>query len=108
MGNDEMLDTRRRTEDMFKGTVYIYGLPREIADVREVQVELRDGASMAEVIAALKQKVPALDGTVFRSGEDRLHELYKFNVNGTFYYDGQDFKLKRDDRIALLMPVQGG
>ena len=93
---------------MFKGVVYIYGLPREIADVREVPVELRDGANMGEVIAALKKAVPALDGTVFRKGEDRLQELYKFNINGDFYYDGQDFRLYKEDRIALLMPVQGG
>ena len=93
---------------MFKGVVYIYGLPREIADVREVPVELSDGAGMAEVIAALKEKVPALEGPVFREGENRLQELYKFNINGTFYYAGQDFQLQREDRIALLMPIQGG
>jgi molybdopterin converting factor small subunit len=93
---------------MFKGVVYIYGLPREIADVREVQVELKDGATMSEVIAELKKKVPALEGPVFRKGEDRLQELYKFNINGDFYYDGQDFQLNKEDRIALLMPVQGG
>lgn len=93
---------------MFKGVVYIYGLPREIADVREVPVELNDGAGMAEVIAALREKVPALDGPVFQQGKDRLREFYKFNVNGTFYYAGQDFKLQKEDRIALLMPVTGG
>ena len=93
---------------MFKGVVYIYGLPREIADVREVPVELSDGAGMSEVIAALKEKVPALDGTVFQAGQNRLREFYKFNINGTFYYAGQDFKLQKEDRIALLMPIQGG
>jgi molybdopterin converting factor small subunit len=93
---------------MFKGKVYIYGLPREIADVREVEVELNDDATMGEVIAAIKEKVPALDGPVFRKGENRLVELYKFNVNGDFYYDGQDFRLNIKDRIALLMPVTGG
>jgi molybdopterin converting factor small subunit len=93
---------------MFNGIVYIYGLPREIADVREVHVELKDGASMGEVIAALKKEVPALEGPVFREGENRLQHLYKFNVNGNFYYDGQDFQLQKEDRIALLMPVTGG
>jgi molybdopterin converting factor small subunit len=93
---------------MFKGVIYIYGLPREIADVREVPVELSEGAGMSEVVAALKEKVPALEGPVIRTGENRLRELYKFNINGTFYYDGQDFKLQPGDRIALLMPVTGG
>jgi molybdopterin converting factor small subunit len=93
---------------MFKGVIYIYGLPREIADIREVPVDLSDGAGMSEVVAALKEKIPALEGPVIRTGENRLRELYKFNINGTFYYDGQDFQLHKEDRIALLMPVTGG
>jgi molybdopterin converting factor small subunit len=86
----------------------MYGLPYEITALREVEVALKDGAGMAEVIAALREKVPALDGPVFRPGENRLQELYKFNINGQLYYDGTDFALRRGDRIALLVPVTGG
>jgi molybdopterin converting factor small subunit len=93
---------------MFKCVVQIFGLPREISDLREVEVELKDGASMGEVIAALRQKIPALEGPVIRNREDRLVEYYKFNVNGLFYFDGMDFQLQSGDRIALLMPVTGG
>jgi molybdopterin converting factor small subunit len=60
----------------------MYGLPYEITALREVGV--------------------------FRPGEDRLQQLYKFNVNGQLYFDGMDFKLRREDRIALLVPVTGG
>jgi molybdopterin converting factor small subunit len=93
---------------MFKCVIPMYGLPREITALREAEVELNEGASMAEVIAALKEKVPALEGTVIRKGEDRLAEQYKFNLNGRFYFDGQDFKLHEGDRIALLVPMTGG
>jgi molybdopterin converting factor small subunit len=93
---------------MFKVTIPMYGLPREITEKREVEVELRDGATMPEVIAAMKEKVPALEGPVIRRGEDRLVELYKFNVNGKFYFDGQNFELHPGDRIALLIPMTGG
>jgi molybdopterin converting factor small subunit len=93
---------------VFKCVIHIYGLPHEISDLQEVEVELKDGASMGEVIAALKQKIPALEGPVIRVGENRLMEYYKFNVNGLFYFDGMDFQLHRGDRIALLMPVTGG
>ena len=86
----------------------MYGLRREITELREVEVELRDGATIAEVIAAMREKIPALEGPVFRKGEDRLVEQYKFNVNGKFYFDGQDFKLHEGDRIALLVPITGG
>jgi molybdopterin converting factor small subunit len=86
----------------------MYGLSRKITELREVEVELRDGAGMADVIAALREKVPSLEGPVFRSGEDRLEEQYKFNINGQFYYAGMDFKLHEGDRIALLVPMTGG
>jgi molybdopterin converting factor small subunit len=93
---------------MFKVIIPMYGLPREITEIRKVEVELRDEASMAEVIAALKEKVPSLEGPVFRVGENRLQEQYKFNINGQFYFDGMDFKLRQGDRIALLVPMTGG
>jgi len=93
---------------MFKCVIYMYGLPYEITTLREVEVELNEGAGMAEVTAALKEKIPALEGPVIRTGQDRLQANYKFNINGDFFYDGMDFQLHPGDRIALLIPVTGG
>jgi molybdopterin converting factor small subunit len=93
---------------MSKWVIPMYGLPREITEKREVEVELKDGAGMAEVVAALRKKVPALEGRAIVPGEDRLAEGYKFNINGSFYFAGTDFKLKKGDRIALLVPMTGG
>ncbi len=93
---------------MFKMVIPMYGLRREITELREVEVELNDGATMPEVIAAMRKKIPSLEGPVLRPGEDRLVEQYKFNINGKFYFDGQDFKLHKSDRIALLVPMTGG
>ena len=92
----------------FTCRIPLYGLPYEITPLREVEVELPDGAGMAHVVAALREKVPSLVGPVVRPGTDRLQQAYKFNLNGTFYYDGQDFTLRPGDRIALLVPVTGG
>jgi molybdopterin converting factor small subunit len=93
---------------LFDCTIPMYGLPYEITTVREVKIRLEDGAGMARVIAAMREKLPALAGKVFRSAEDRLEEGYKFNVNGRFYFDGEDFAVRAGDRIALLVPVVGG
>ena len=41
---------------MFKCVVHLYGLPYEITALREVEVDLEEGAGMAAVIAALKGK----------------------------------------------------
>ena len=59
---------------MFKVVIPMYGLPREITELREVEVELRDGATMPEVIAAMRAKAPSLEGPVVRPGEERLVE----------------------------------
>ena len=73
-----------------------------------VDVPCYSGAGRAEVVAALREKVPALEGPVIVLGEDRLADEYKFNINVTFYFAGMDFNLKRIDRIALLVPMTGG
>ena len=86
----------------------MFGLPREITALREVEVELKDGASLGDVIAALRHEIPSLEGPVIRDGEDRLVEFYKFNVNGRFHFDDMDFQLKSGDRVALLTPATGG
>ncbi len=93
---------------MFKCTIYMYGLPYKITTLREVEVELNEGAGMAEVVAAIKGKVPTLEGPVIRAGQNRLQDNYKFNINGNFFYNGMDFQLHPGDRIALLVPVTGG
>ena len=93
---------------MFKTVVHIYGLPRAISDINKVEIGLKDGAGMADVVAALREKVPALEGPVICPGENRLRAFYKFNINGHFYFTGMDFELYSSDRISLLMPVYGG
>jgi molybdopterin converting factor small subunit len=93
---------------MFKCVVQMFGLPSEITSRREVALELRDGATLGDVIAALRQEIPSLEGPVIRRGENQLAEFYKFNVNGRFYFDDTSLKLHPGDRIALLTPATGG
>ena len=57
---------------MPKWTIPMYGLQREITELRQVDVELPEGATMPQVIAAMREKIPSLEGPVIRPGEDRL------------------------------------
>jgi molybdopterin converting factor small subunit len=98
----------KELDNMPKWTIPMYGLQREITELRQVDVELPEGATMPQVIAAMREKIPSLEGPVIRPGEDRLANQFKFNLNGRFYFDGQDFKLQAGDRIALLVPMTGG
>ncbi len=93
---------------MVRYVVEMFGLPCEIAGRREVEVKVEDGASLGDVIAALRREVPALEGTVIRAGEDRLMERYIFNINGRFYFDNDQLKLRDGDRLRLLTLATAG
>jgi len=88
--------------------VQMFGLPREVTELREVEVELKDGASLGDVVAALRHGIPALEGHVIRAGENRLMEHCAFNINGRFYLDDRDIQLRDGDRILLLTLATGG
>ena len=95
---------------MSRYTIELFGLPAKPTDLdlRKVEVELNNGASLRDVVAALRRKMPALEGSVFVAGEDRLREFYAFNVNGNFHDDDSDIRLKDSDHIILLLLATGG
>ncbi|MBA7591603.1 hypothetical protein ES708_33763 [subsurface metagenome] len=88
--------------------VQLFGLPHEVTELREVEVELKDGAILGDVIAALRREIPALEGRVIRAGENRLMEHCAFNINGRFYLDDREVQLQDSDRILLLTLATGG
>ena len=93
---------------MVRYVVEMFGLPYEIAGRREVEIKVEDGASLGDIIAALRREIPALEGNIIRAGEDRLDERYMFNINGRFYLDNEELKLKDGDRLRLLTLATAG
>ena len=93
---------------MLRCIVQLFGLPHEITERHEVEVELKDGAKLGDVIAALRREIPALEGRVVRAGENQLMEHCAFNINGRFHLNDKEFQLRDDDRIALLTLATGG
>ena len=93
---------------MIKCKVEMWGLPREISGLQEVEVKVKDDAGLRDVIAALKRKVPALEGGVICQGEDRLEDSCAFNINGQFVLDDEKLQLKNGDCLRLLTLATGG
>ena len=93
---------------MKKCTVEMWGLPREISGLQEVEVQLKDDAGLRDVVAALKRKVPKLEGVVICSGEDRLEDTCAFNINGQFFLEDEKLQLKDGDCLRLLTLATGG
>ena len=96
---------------MTKCIVEFYGVPVNQTDLK-VNIEVKEKAKLKDVIAALRQKVPALEGNIIVPGQDHIVEGYTFNIHGRFYIDGydddNDLQLKDGDHIALLTIPIGG
>ena len=93
---------------MSKFLIRLFGIPQQITKLSEVEVELKNGAGLKEVIAALRTKVSALEGPVILSSEDRLTESYAFVINGQFQPNDSDIRIQNGDRIALVLLAVGG
>jgi molybdopterin converting factor small subunit len=93
---------------LFKCVIGLFGLPHGITGDHKVEVELKDEASLTDVIAALRREIPKLEGPVIRAGEDKLTEHYAFNINGRFYIDNKEIRIHGGDKVGLLALATGG
>jgi molybdopterin converting factor small subunit len=93
---------------MFTCTVEIFGLPEEITSQPKVEVRLKDGANLKDVIAALRHNVPDLEGPVIHHGKDQLVDYFGFYINGRCYTSDQEVQIKDGDHIVLLALATGG
>jgi len=94
--------------------VDMYGLSQRKAQPEQVEIEIPNPAKLADIIAALRDKLPLIEGDVIFTGQNRLTPYYIFNINGRFYSDESElekinlFYLKEGQRIALLPLTFGG
>jgi molybdopterin converting factor subunit 1 len=78
-------------------TVHLFAAARDLAGAPAVAVELRPGATLADLRAALAASVPALARLLARSA---------VAVNHDFAEDGRI--LTASDEVAVIPPVSGG
>jgi molybdopterin converting factor small subunit len=93
---------------MAKYNVEMFGLSKDATELRNVEIELNEGASLRDLVAALRRKIPALEGKVIRDGQDRLTEQYVFNIDGRFYFDSDKVQLREGSSIRLVLLSTGG
>jgi hypothetical protein len=93
---------------MFKCTVQMFGLPQQVTSLPQVEVEIKEGASIPELVMALRNALPSLKGPVIAPGEARLNESYAFVVNGEFQSNDSEIRLHNGDRVVLILLAVGG
>jgi len=90
--------------------VKLFAEVREVAGLSEVEVYVKDGSSLIDVLNELSEKL----GEGFR--EKVMDEKmgtprgeYKFSLNGVIMHEVDlRMKLKDGDVLAILPPVSGG
>jgi molybdopterin converting factor small subunit len=103
-----VLNNKEEGSALFKCIIGLYGLPRGIVGGHQIEVELKDETSLIDVIAALRRALPKLEGPVILTGKDKLTEHYAFNINGRFYTDDKEIRIRSGDNVALLALAAGG
>ncbi|UCD09847.1 MAG: hypothetical protein JSU79_04170 [Dehalococcoidales bacterium] len=94
---------------MITCTIELYGLSAEIAGTNELVLELPgENADMQELVTVLKNRLPELDGIVFKKDENVLADDQAFNMNGHFYSGSDGITVHDGDRIRLLTAAIGG
>ena len=93
---------------MTRHVVEMFGMSGRIAGQQEAEIELKDDATLGDIVAALRRAIPALEGEVIRPEENRLTDRYAFNINGRSYFDDRRLQLQDGDHIVLLTLAVGG
>ena len=96
---------------MIKCNVEFFGVPIKLTEIK-VEIDVKEEAKLGDVIAALRRKIPAVEGSIIVAGENRMMEGYTFNIHGHFYTENdnndENLQLREGDRIALLTIPIGG
>jgi len=77
--------------------VRFYSQLRDLAGTQEADVDLRNSAAVSDLLENLYAKFPVL----------RAHDKNILVAAGVEFVD-RNYKLKPDDEISIMPPVQGG
>jgi molybdopterin-guanine dinucleotide biosynthesis protein A len=95
-----------RAKNSIPVCVELFGVPRMLAKTKSVTLELAAGATLAQVLSALAEKLPMLAGRVI--GASGLISGYTCNINGLDFVRTPNAKIKSGDKIFILSADAGG
>jgi molybdopterin converting factor small subunit len=91
---------------MMELTVELFGPARRLSGERQAVLEVRDGATLRDVVAALAERYPGFVGSVIEP-ECRLADSYLINYNGKRTARSLDETPEEGDHL-LILPVDAG
>jgi molybdenum cofactor guanylyltransferase len=89
-------------------TVELFGAVRLLSKTKEISLALPQGATLADVYAALAAKLPILLGRVISAERTDLFSGYACNINGLNFVRSPSAKVNSGDKIFILSADAGG
>ena len=87
-------------------SVELFGVARLLAKTQLVSLDLAQGATLAQVLSALAERLPVLVGRVITS--EGLISGYTCNINGLDFVRAPSAKVSSGDKIFILSADAGG
>jgi molybdopterin converting factor small subunit len=89
-------------------TVEFFGLPRRLSGAKQTTVDVKRGATLRDVVAALAKEFPSFLGDLIDPHTYNLHEPYFFNIDARHVPRSLDYQPKEGERLLLLFLEAGG
>ncbi len=87
-------------------SIELFGVARMLAKTQLVSLDLAQGATLAQVLSALAERLPVLVGRVINS--EGLISGYTCNINGLDFVRTPSAKVNSGDKIFILSADAGG
>ncbi len=89
-------------------TVELFGTAQLLAKSKTVSLSLPPGATLAQALSLLAEKLPILLGRVIAPERDRLAAGFACNINGAVFVRDSNVKIASGDRILIVSADAGG
>ena len=89
-------------------TVEFFGLPRRLSGVKETTVQVKENATLRDVVRALAESFPAFLGSLIDPATYDLEIPYFFNIDARFVPRSLEHQPKAGEKLLLLFLEAGG
>jgi hypothetical protein len=89
-------------------TVEFFGLPRRLSGVKETAVQVKENATLRDVVKALAKDFPVFLGSLIDPRTFDLEAPYFFNIDARFVPRSLEHHPKPGERLLLLFLEAGG
>ena len=89
--------------------VKLYASLRQAAGIKMVEMEVRDGTTIREVLVEVTEAYPVLEKFIWKApGELSEHAHVFINSENIHHLAGLDTGVSSDDQVDLFPPLVGG